>query len=132
MTDLADTARGAVDPTAVGRLFAALAGLLGLVFVASPVYLLDGLAAETDLSTVVAFIQALAVAYGLCLVGIGWLGFEGQRPLATIAPVLLGLALLVVGPVLGFPFGLFNWAGLVLASVFAGGIPAMWMLYEAR
>ena len=132
MSDLADRVEDAVDLATVGRTFAALAALLGLVFLASPLYLLTGLAARAELTTVVTIVQSLSVAFGCCLVGIGVLGFGGQRPVATVAPVLLGVALLVLGPVLGFPFGLLNWAGLVLASVFAGGIPAMWTLYVAR
>ena len=52
---------------------------------------------------------------------------DGQ-PLAAVAPALLAIALLVLGPGLGYPLSAFNWAGLLLASVVFGGLGALWTL----
>lgn len=128
MSDATGPVRRVVDPTAVGRAFAALSGLFGLVFLAVPVT--SGLSTRLDPPAVVTFVHALVVAYGLCLVGVGWLGREGHRPLATVAPALLAAVLLVLGPGLGYPLSPLNWAGLVLASVSFGGVAALWTLLE--
>ncbi|WP_439025618.1 hypothetical protein [Haloarchaeobius sp. DT45] len=123
---------GDLDPILVGRGAAALDGVLGLVFLASPLYLFTAAAADSEVATVALMIQVIAVAFGLCLVGIAWVGKHGQSILATAAPALLALVLLLTGPVLGYVFGVFSWAGLLLASVFVAGIPGIWTAYRTR
>lgn len=126
MSDATEATGLPVDPALVGRVFAALSGLLGLVFLATPVT--SDLASRLEPAAVVPVVHALAVVFGLCLVAIGWVGRDGRRPLATVAPALLAAALLVLGPGLGYPLSAFNWAGLVLASVVFGGFGALWTL----
>lgn len=123
---MSDATAVPVDPELVGRLFAALCGLLGLGFLALPVTV--DLGSQLSPAAIVPVVQGLAVAFGLCLVAIGWVGRDGRRPLATVAPALLAVVVLVVGPGLGYPLAGFNWAGLLLASVVFGGLGALWTL----
>ncbi|WP_440990908.1 hypothetical protein [Haloarchaeobius baliensis] len=126
MSDATEATGPPVDPELVGRAFAALSGLLGLAFLAMPVT--TDLGSRLEPAAVVPVVYGLAVAFGLCLVAISWLGRDGRRPVATVAPALLAVALLLLGPGLGYPLGAFNWAGLVLASVVFGGLGALWTL----
>ncbi|MFD1644650.1 hypothetical protein [Haloarchaeobius litoreus] len=126
MSDATEATGLPVDPELVGRVFAALSGLLGLVFIAMPVT--SDLGSQIDPAAVVPVVYGLAVAFGLCLVAISWLGRDGRRPLATVAPALLAGALLLLGPGLGYPLSGFNWAGLLLASVVFGGLGGLWTL----
>ncbi|MFC4405631.1 hypothetical protein [Haloarchaeobius iranensis] len=126
MSDATEATGLPIAPETVGRAFAALSGLLGLVFLATPVT--SDLGSQLDPAGVVPVVYGLAVGFGLCLVAISWLGRDGRRPLATVAPALLAAALLVLGPGLGYPLSAFNWAGLLLASVVFGGLGALWTL----
>ncbi|WP_256298567.1 hypothetical protein [Haloarchaeobius salinus] len=126
MSDATEATGLPVDPELVGRAFAALSGLLGLVFLGLPVT--SDLGSQLDPAGVVPVVYGLVVAFGLCLVAVGWLGRDGRRPLATVAPALLAVALLVLGPGLDYPLSAFNWAGLVLASVVFGGLGSLWTL----
>ncbi|WP_435335237.1 hypothetical protein [Haloarchaeobius sp. TZWWS8] len=123
-----------LDFQTVGRVFAAVSGLLGVVFVASPLFLLQTAAADPGAAPVARIVQGTAVGYGFCLLAIAWVGRHGQRALATVAPALLGVVLLVAGPVTNFELGLdvFSWTGLALASVFVAGLPAIWVAYRDR
>jgi hypothetical protein len=126
MSDATEATGLPIAPETVGRAFAALSGLLGLVFLATPVT--SDLGSQLDPAAIVPVVYGLAVVFGLCLVAIGWLGRDGRRPLAAVAPALLAIALLVLGPGLGYPLSAFNWAGLLLASVVFGGLGALWTL----
>ncbi|WP_435363232.1 hypothetical protein [Haloarchaeobius sp. DYHT-AS-18] len=123
---------GNLDPVLLGRGGAALAGVLGLVFLASPLFLLTAVAADPEVAQVAFIIQGTAVVFGLCLVAISVVGKHGRSILATGAPALLAVVLLLTGPVLGYVIGVFSWAGLLLASVFVAGIPGIWTAYKAR
>ncbi|WP_267642587.1 hypothetical protein [Haloarchaeobius amylolyticus] len=132
MSNSAGSPLADLDPVLLGRGAAALAGVLGLVFLASPLFLLTTAAADPEVAEVALIIQSTAVAFGLTLVAVAWVDRHGQSILAAAGPAGLAVVLLVTGPVLGYAFGVFSWAGLLLASVFVAGIPGIWKAYQAQ
>ncbi|WP_435360960.1 hypothetical protein [Haloarchaeobius sp. DFWS5] len=130
MSDPLEQLLGGIDPTTVGRGFAVVDALVGLVFVASPLYLLTD--ADPSAAGIVQVVHGIAVVFGLSLLALSWVGRHGARPLATMGPALFGVLLLVLGPVLDYVPGQLSWAGLALAGVFAVTVPALWVAYRDR
>lgn len=113
-----------------GRRLALVAGLLGVAFLLNPLYVFPDAASRTEFFVLVWLLNGVVALYGVALLAVAYLGRHGRAPAATAWAVGVGVAILLLGPVAGFPLGLFSWVGLALAATFAVGVPSAWRAYR--